>query len=534
MMPTALRYLPVDVETAGGFDPRLPQAELRIVSAAGEIVDLRFGSREEALNLLDSDSVFVAHNAQYDLDWLAEQLGYHHRGPVFDTMVAFQMWANGRKESAALDNVAKKILGVELNKSFQKAPWDGLLFDDQLEYAIKDTQILEPLRERLWMLLQRAGLKDLFTLEMALLPVLHEMKQRGVRLDVPAARDLVRKVRTQAAILEQDLPPGLNARSPEQVRSFFGLTDAQEDTLRHYVDETGNNLARRVMEVKKLLKKASTVEKQLLGFVRSDGRIHPSFGQTFTETGRLNSRDPNLQNQDRGPDVRGLFVPAEGHKFVIADYSQLELRLAALLSGDEAMQAAYAAGRDLHSETCARIFGTETKATRTLSKNINFGLVFGGGHKTLVTFAYKSGVVIPEADALQYKRAFRQAYPTLYKWQQKQGNPKGTNVQTVLGRRKYIPAGEGYCERINYPVQGSAADGMKLAMVELHRKGITPLLSVHDEVVVEAPESEAEEVKREVVETLINSMYRASGQDPDYPEVAIEVEAGVADTWAEK
>jgi DNA polymerase I-like protein with 3'-5' exonuclease and polymerase domains len=485
MMPTALRYLPVDVETAGGFDPRLPQAELRIVSAAGEIVDLRFGSREEALNLLDSDSVFVAHNAQYDLDWLAEQLGYHHRGPVFDTMVAFQMWANGRKESAALDNVAKKILGVELNKSFQKAPWDGLLFDDQLEYAIKDTQILEPLRERLWMLLQRAGLKDLFTLEMALLPVLHEMKQRGVRLDVP-------------------------------------------------VDETGNNLARRVMEVKKLLKKASTVEKQLLGFVRSDGRIHPSFGQTFTETGRLNSRDPNLQNQDRGPDVRGLFVPAEGHKFVIADYSQLELRLAALLSGDEAMQAAYAAGRDLHSETCARIFGTETKATRTLSKNINFGLVFGGGHKTLVTFAYKSGVVIPEADALQYKQAFRQAYPTLYKWQQKQGNPKGTNVQTVLGRRKYIPAGEGYCERINYPVQGSAADGMKLAMVELHRKGITPLLSVHDEVVVEAPESEAEEVKQEVVETLVNAMYRASGQDPDNPEVAIEVEAGVANDWSEK
>jgi DNA polymerase-1 len=288
------------------------------------------------------------------------------------------------------------------------------------------------------------------------------------------------------------------------------------------------------MQIKKLLKKASSVEKQLLDRVRSDGRIHPTFGQTFTETGRLNSREPNLQNQDRGADVRGLFVPAPGHKFIIADYSQLELRLAALLSGDDAMLGAYRDGRDLHSETCARIFGKENKKTRTLSKNINFGLVFGGGHNTLVKFAYKQGVVIPEKDALEYKAAFRDAYPGLLKWQRRQGDVRRPEVTSVLGRRRYVTPGEGYCLRVNHPVQATAADGMKLAMVELHRQGITPLLSVHDEVVVEAPERDAEEVQRLIVDTLVNSMYRASEQDDDWPTVPIEVEAGIADDWSEK
>jgi ribonuclease D len=115
-MMTATRFQSVDCETAGGFDPLLPQAELRIVSVDGKAIDLRYDSPEIALDLLDPDAVMVGHNIAYDASWLREQLGYVHRGGYFDTMVAFQMWANGRKESASLDNAAKKILGVELDK----------------------------------------------------------------------------------------------------------------------------------------------------------------------------------------------------------------------------------------------------------------------------------------------------------------------------------------------------------------------------------------------------------------------------------
>jgi DNA polymerase-1 len=419
-----------------------------------------------------------------------------------------------------------------------------------------------------------AGLKNyeldkIFKLEMQLLPILLEAKRTGVTVDRAAAKQLIKKCEANAKEIEKQLPmiyvdkvpvytdgstealfevpatyrqERLNPRAPQQVADFFGIPDAQEDTLREYVKETGDEHAKTVMAIKKEKKKASSVKKQILNRITLDGRIHTTFRQTFTDTGRLSSTEPNLQNQDRGSDVRSLFVAAKGKRFVIADYSQLELRLAAYYSGDKTMIKAYADGRDLHSETQLRIFGDprnmsseERKKTRTLSKNINFGLVYGGGAGVLVRFAFKSGIEISDDEAEEYRNAFREAYPELVWWQRKEGKVDREYIYTHLGRRRYVEKGEYFNARINNKIQGTAADGMKLAMVYLYRQhGILPLLNVHDEVVIECDAKTCQNVMDTAVSVMEQAMYRASGMSLTHPRVPIGVEAGIAETWAEK
>jgi DNA polymerase I-like protein with 3'-5' exonuclease and polymerase domains len=563
-----MTYAYIDVETTG-LDAR--KDRLRIVSINGTAYDVDDSEQFIAVRKwLDSHKhqTFVAQNAQFDLDFLAEHMGIRWEGPIYDTMVAYQLINAGRRRSASLDNIAMELLGIYLDKSFQKYRWDGAVDNQMLDYAAQDTKILEPLVRELNAGMDNAEVRGIFNLEMALLPILLESRRRGVKLDVPAARRLINKLRKDALMLEKELPLitpesgevyvdemqdnlftltptlrqiKLNPRSPAQVARYFNIPDAEEDTLRGYIKKTDDRDAKTVRDIKKLYKKASSIQKQLLDRVAYDGRIHPWFNQSFVETGRLSSREPNLQNQDRGADVRGLFVPDTGNSFVIADYSQLELRLAAYFSRDKTMLAAYKEGRDLHDETQRRIFGDPSqmdketqKKSRTLSKNINFGLVYGGGHGVLIRFAAKSGVYITEEEATEYRNAFRSLYPGLVRWQERTGNTKPEYVRTYRGRRRYITPGEGYCTRINNIVQGSAADGMKLAMVEVGRAGILPLLNVHDEVVIECPKEEASAVATNVRDVMIGSMYRAVGMNKNNPVVPIDVEVEIAKNWAEK
>lgn len=577
-------YTYVDVETTG-LNAR--RDRLRIIAIDGKAYDVWDGEQYHQAQLSlkvkrDNGYTFVAHNAQFDLDFIAEHMGINWTAPVYDTMVAFQLINAGRRitkkgrngeiqipKPANLATVAREVVGVELDKSFQKGRWDGVVDNRMLEYAAEDTTILEPIVRELNAGLKNAGLEGIFKLEMALLPALVDARRKGVRLDVPGAQKLINRLYKEAAWLEDELPiiedvkpveystsfglfdtnpfiempkRRMNPKAPSDVSRYFNLPDAQEDTLREYCRQNPDDKeAQTVRDIKKLYKKASTVQKQLLNRVESDGRIHPWFNQSYVATGRMSSREPNLQNQDRKADVRGLFLPSDGHKFVISDYSQLELRLAAYFSRDKTMLEAYRSGRDLHDETQRRIFGDpetmskdEAKKSRTLSKNINFGLVYGGGAGVLVRFAAKSDVYITEEDAVEFRNAFRALYPGLVKWQEVTGNTKPEYVYTYRGRRRYITPGEGYCTRINNIVQGSAADGMKLALVEIHRKGILPLLNVHDEVVIECQTMHAENVLTTVQNVMVDAMYRAVGMNARRPVVPIEVEAGIADSWAEK
>lgn len=528
-----------DVETTG-LDAR--KDSVRIVSIDGEVFDLWEGDyvKDEVLSILDPSATFLAHNAVFDLDFLSEYIGYEHKGPVFDTMIAYQILAagkhypNGQRVSASLGTLTKLFLNVELDKGQQKGGWDGMfLTDSQLEYAAKDTEVLHPLHDKLLSLLRYHQLKNIFDMEMKLLPLLLKMKQKGVNVDYEGAGELMKVLEKEAEHSQlYELPYNLNARSSQQIVAYFGIDNAQEDTLREIAPK--NPTAAKVMEIKKKRKKASSIKKQLIGFKGLDGRVHPSYSQTFTETGRLSSRDPNAQNVDAGKDVRSLFVPSEGNRMVIADYAQLEVRLAALFAREDSMLDAFWQGKDFHSITCASIFGTETKKTRTLSKNILFASLFGGGYKNIIKFAAKSGVEITDKEAEEFQQAFFATYPKLKEWHRKQGATNTESVYTVMGRRCFVEKGEGYSKRINHIVQGSAADGMKLALIDLGEKRIVPVLCVHDEVVLDVPEEEAEEYGKLLVESMVNSMYKATGQSKDNPVVPISADVDLGQNWSDK
>lgn len=529
----------VDIETTG-LDAR--NNDVRVVSIDGDVYDLWEGDyvKDEVLARLDSEATFLAHNAVFDLDFLQENLGYVHEGPIFDTLVAYQIlsagkrYTNGQRVSAGLGQLCKVFLGIELDKSQQAGGWGGMfLTENQLHYAAQDTAVLHPLYEELNTLLDRHKLRNIFDLEMQLLPVLLQMKRKGVNVDYERADALMQQLEKEAEHQQlYDLPYNLNARSSQQITAYFGIDNAQEDKLRELAPK--NPTAAKVMEIKKKRKKASSIKKQIIGHKGIDGRVHPSYPQTFTETGRLSSRDPNAQNVDAGKDVRSLFVPSEGNKMVIADYAQLEVRLAAFFAGEESMLRAFWDGEDFHSKTCASIFGEETKKTRTLSKNILFASLFGGGYKNIIKFAAKSGVEISDSEAYEFQQAFFATYPLLRKWHQKQGDTKTGAVYTELGRRCYVETGEGYSKRINHVVQGSAADGMKIALIKLARHGKIPVLTVHDEVVLDVPVQEADDVARVLRHDMILGMYEATRQDPANPTVPIEVDVDVANNWSEK
>lgn len=541
----------LDIETTG-LNPFA--GEICVISVNGEVHHV-YRDRERGKAILRKHvapgDILVLHNAQFDLLWLYLHYGFdpvRMKARVFDTMVAYQVLTAGQNKSAALKSVVGELLPRDqwfdrMDKTHQSAGgWDGLfLTPEQYQYASMDTKVLRPLRKRLSELLSEARLWRIFRLEMDILPVLVYMTARGVYVDVDAASELVERVQDEAqTVLEEGIPEGLNPRSPKQLTEYFNLQDATEDTLKDALrrGHQEHEALSAVLRYKKLTKKASYVREQIIERVQRDGRLHPAFTQTRTATGRFSCKDPNLQQVDRGGDVRGLFcIPDEGRRLIVADYAQLELRLAAYLSRDKGMIEAYRAGRDLHSETCARVFGEETKSTRTLSKNLNFSLVYGGSYKSLQTFAAKSDVILSDEEAKTLVDAFRGAYPTLVKWQRKQGNPEGGEyVFTPYGRRRYVPKGEGYNTRINTPVQGCGADGMKLAIRKLYyTHGVIPALTVHDELVVECGAHEAEDVRTVVEEAMVEGMYDAMVMpDPANPVVPIEVEGKVARSWAEK
>jgi DNA polymerase-1 len=559
------KYVFIDVESTG-LDAR--KDKLRIVSIDGKAYDVwkQPDADVAAIHLMGAmqdGKTFVAHNAQFDLDFLYQNYPVLEpwQGNIYDTMVASQLITAGRHIPNGLDAVAQRLLGITLDKTFQKADWSRDWIDDQmLEYAANDTKILPDLVRELNAGMREAGVEGIFKLEMALLPALLHAKRVGIKLDVEGAQRLVKLLQEDAGILEAKLPSvaleghseavgeglfddasfvqvkqrRLNPRSPQLVAKYFGIPDAEEDTLRDYIQaHPKDEVAKTVRDIRKKYKKISSVKKQLLNRVGEDGRLHPSITQAFTATGRLSAREPNIQQMDQTPDIRSLFVAGVGRKLVIADYSGLELRLVALLSGDKNMIQAFRDGRDMHSETCRLIFGEENKRRRTLSKNINFAYSFGGGHKRLVEAAAKQGVVIDESTAKEYHKAFHDAYPTLSQWQKKVGTSDKEYVHTVQGRRRYIVPKEFYSTRINTPVQGTAADGMKLAMVELYRKGYGAILTVHDELGVECETEMSGMVRDVLVDTMVECMYRASGQDTRNPTVPIAVEVGIGDNWSE-
>jgi len=346
-----------------------------------------------------------------------------------------------------------------------------------------------------------------------------------------------------SGVLREELGNDINPNSPKQLKEALAekgleLTNTSERTLK----QSGHRLARCILNyrsAKKQMEQAETILKAIEG----DERIHARFEPTGTNTGRFSSKKPNLQNIGRGK-LRTCFVPGDGNRLVVADYSQVELRIAAAIAGEERMIQAYEQGSDLHRQTASIVLGKPvediSKEDRQLAKAVNFGLLYGQSAKGLVVYAETSyGVKLDIEQARQIRRKFFDEYKHLRKWHSQAEKDASSNCEvlsTKLGRKRWLPT-EGdvrwqrFTALLNAPVQGGAADVIKTAIINLQAKlpkGAGLVSTVHDELIVEAPLKNVEAVKKLMEDVMIESAASL------YPTVPFEVEAHICQDWSEK
>ncbi len=519
----------------------------------------------------------TAQNAKYD--WLI----FAHHGlrlppPNFDTMVA-SFCAAGSKRRHNLDELAltffdlRKIPTSEIiGKGKDMVTMDQVDVAKVAEYACEDADATFRLRAPLEAELKEAGTEALFhELEMPLVPVLAAMEERGIRLDTPKLEGLSEEMGAEIQTLEHAIQElageNFNVASPKQLGSVLfeklGLHEKvgikrPKRTKTGWATDAGTltdkyghvEIVQKVLEFRELSKLKGTYVDALPGYVNeATGRIHCSFSQVAAATGRLASSDPNLQNipvrTERGRKLREAFITRDADEagewvLLAADYSQVELRIMAHFAGDEKMRAAFAEGRDIHASTASIVFGVDEgdvdREMRGRAKAINFGLLYGMGPNRL---ARETGLDIFEARS--FIERYFESFPAVRGWIDEtldSVREKGY-VETLMGRRRDIPDINADNQRfravaenvaVNTPIQGSAADVIKRAMIDLEARLTESdlqaqlLLQVHDELVLEVPSSELEattELVRDCMEGAVEL------------DVPLQVDFGHGANWLE-
>jgi DNA polymerase I-like protein with 3'-5' exonuclease and polymerase domains len=540
----------LDLETTG-LDPRRDRA--RLLSLATErgrfLIDL-FAVNLQALgpvlDRLHANEV-VAHNGLFDLQFLAA-LGFVP-GVVHDTMLLSQLLHGTRQPKGfhRLGQVALREIGVTLDKSHQRGDWSGPLSPAQLEYAASDAAVLIPLHHALARQIREAHLDEVALIEETCLPALAWLSRFGVPFDRPAWETLAREASHEAEALARQLDeaapprpgclPGTvpwNWSSPKQVQTAFALIgitlEATNDDALAGVDHP---LAVLLRQYRSTAKRAGTYGAGWPKDAYHEGRLFPGWKQVGADSGRMACSEPNAQNLPRDVRYRRCFKAPEGRVLVKADYSQIELRIAAKVSGDKALLDAYQRGDDLHVLTARTVLGVEdvTRQHRQLAKALNFGLLYGMGAKGFRLYAksqYDLDITLGQAE--QYRRAFFAAYPGLAAWHRRVGRSGQRTVETRTraGRRRLNV--KRFMEKLNSPVQGTGADGLKRALALLWERreqvpGAFPVLAVHDEIVVEADAGQADAVAKWLKTAMVEAMA------PLIAPVPVEVEVKVARTW---
>ncbi len=549
----------LDTETTG-LDPRRDQIRLLQLATAEDtyVVDCFEVDPSPVLESL-KDKNLIAHNALYDLSMLAEGYGYEHRGDLFDTMIASRLLyagssagPDGKKPGHSLAAVAERELGTSLDKEEQTADWSGEITPEMAAYAGSDAQVLPELYRRLSEKLEKAGLSGVMELEMGALPAVLWMSLSGVPVDEAGWRErafhaeeetvrLSRKLDELAGKREDGKPWNWNSwqhviRAAKE--AGIELPDTKDETLSRYASDS--ELIRLLREYRAAKKLASTYGAEWLDGKNSgtsrlnEGRVYPSWWQVGAATGRMACSSPNLQNVPS--DLRRFIRPAAnaGRVLIAADYSQIELRIAARIAGEERMLRAYNDGEDLHSLTARGITSKEeiTKEDRKLAKAVNFGLLYGMGARGLAEYARGSyGIEMSEDEAASYRRAFFETYPGLASWHRRErhGSPE---ARTLAGRRRLEV--QRFTDRLNTPVQGTGADGLKAALSLLWERreecpSAAPVMVIHDEVVVECNRAEADKARVWLERAMVDGMDTVLNTEE--PHVPVEVEAETKENW---
>ena len=488
----------------------------------------------------------VAHNAAFDLGFLAA-LGFAP-GKVHDTLLMSNvLYASARMRGTAplrhgLKDCCQREIGVTLAKDLQASDWSGVLSTEQLTYAATDASVLVPLYRALMEKLTAANLDGTAALESAALPCIVWLARSGVPFDKSRWLQLATIAKTEADRLAEELDamappqPGLlfpepwNWDSPEQVQRAFALAGCPvESTADRVLAAIEHPLAELLRDYRDASKRHTTYGEAWLSHIAADGRIYPRWLQLGANSGRMACGSPNMQNLPRG-EYRKCVAAPDGRVLVKADYSQIELRIAAKVSGDQALLAAYDRGDDLHTLTARHVLGVAevTKQHRQLAKAVNFGLLYGMGARAFRSYARTNyAVVMSEQEAQAYREAFFRAYPGLRRWHQSMGNA-ACDTRTLTGRR--VCGVERFSEKLNLPVQGTGADGLKRALAMLWQRrsecaGAVPILAVHDEIVVECDATAAELAAAWLRTAMIDAMA------PLIAPVPVEVEVKIGQTW---
>ena len=545
--------LACDTETTS-LDPRKGVVRLVQIAIPGctYIFDPRYLPLETLAPLFETDRLWIFHNAKFDVKFLVSA-GLPWPRRIFDTMLASQLLTAGLRTNHSLENVVGRELSVSLPKDVRKSDWTGELSDEQLSYAARDAAVLWPLYERFQSALHEAGLERAADIEFRCINALAWIELSGMALD--AEGWLVRTLEDEArlenlrsqldtAVIGQGF--GMNWLSHQQVKTLFHsfritLPNTRSDTLK----KIDHPVARLLVAYKESAKRVSTYGRAVIDtyYDVETGRVYPIYFQNGAATGRMSCGGPNIQQIPKGRAFRACFRAAKGAALIKADYSQVELRIAAALANDTTMLQAFRDNTDLHALTASRILQLPLeqvqKQHRQLAKSLNFGLLYGMGIRGLKLDAEaKYGVGMTDAEAARYHAAFFQTYQGLHRWHQQakrdiehaRRTEQTIETRTLTGRR--FLGVRHFNVLLNIPVQGTGGDGLKLALARLfeHRHeapGVFPVACVHDEIVIEAPLMDAEHAAA----WLQHHMTRAM-QEIVADAVPIDVETAIGKDWA--
>ena len=527
----------LDIETAAlpafmrdskaGLDPWRSVIRLAQVYPGGatcyvfDVAALGLSPLAELLNT----RALVAHNAVFELKFLL------HAGAAPARLGCSLLMANAlRGDRPALATLAADTLGWPLDKTLQVSDWGGALSAAQLDYAALDAVAAYRLARELSPRLRDTGRGRCYGLMRDAQPAIARLERNGCPFDTAAHAALLATWQGQAEAARGELDSLLNGANPDSPLqlSRWLAANLPPDVVATWPKTAGGQLQtdadamaglslpaleplRRYKAAVKLL---GTYGKGYAAHISPvTGRIHASFALGGTATGRLACHSPNIQNPPRGAEFRALFAPRPGRCFVVADYSQIELRVAALVAGDTAMLAAYEAGEDLHRKTAAAVLGIEpgavTKGQRQMAKALNFGLLFGSGAKGLQRYAQTAyGVEMSLPEAEKARTAFFKAYPGLSRWQAetRRNAERAGQVRTPGGRVRPLEGQRALAtESLNSPIQGGAAECLlaALAALELDSLGAQLVNVVHDELVVECDPDRAGAVAAEVERAMV-------------------------------
>jgi len=511
----------------------------------------------------------IGQNIKYDL-LVLKNYGIEVKGVLFDTMLAHYLIAP--EGSHSMDWLAQQYLNYDPvpiesligKKGKGQGNMRDMVIDDVVEYASEDADITLRLKKKLEPEIKKDNLKKLFLeVETPLIPVLAAMEFEGIRINTDSLAEMSIALDTTAKEMEQKVyelaGEQFNLASPKQLGEILfnklnlipnakktktGQYATGEEVLSKLAME--HEIARAILEHRQVVKLKSTYVDALPSLInKKTGRVHTSYNQTVAATGRLSSTNPNLQNipirTERGREIRKAFVPRdENYLILAADYSQIELRIMASFSKDPSMIEAFRTGRDIHATTASKIFQVPldqvTSDMRRKAKTANFGIIYG-----ISAFGLSQRLGIPRGEAKEIIDAYFKEFPGVQEYMDEsiRKAQKNEYVETILGRRRYLrdinsrnATMRGFSERnaINAPIQGSAADMIKAAMINVHNWMMSAnlkskmLLQVHDELVFDAHIDEIELLKKEIPFLMANAVTI---------DVPLEVEVGVGKDWLE-